>query len=151
MYFGYCTTCGEGCDGKVDRHGSFYCNPCFRDVKVSYHRSLTYATVYDMDTGEKLSSADSLEMCAERSALWKLSPDTDAIPKLMVVERWYKKKKQRHTHKSKPCMQCRCAMHLFNVQTVVYSSGKNEQRKVSLDDLSDDEYSTQNMSIFKVV
>ena len=123
MFFGSCLACSSNEFGYVDTNEQFYCNSCWEDHKLFSYRCFSFAAVYDLNTGKRLSTGGSVNSaCAERQALWKLGVDFHT-PKVIVVSRIRRNRNNKKTNMggSKPCSQCIISMNMYNVQRVCYS------------------------------
>ena len=144
-----CSKCDMGHVCASDLN--FYCNECHRMyTELSMTRCFTFCAVYCAETGRKLSSGFSQVhyACAERTALWKLD-DEDNIPKVLVVCRVRRNKNRITFGDSKPCKQCICTMHFYNVQRVAYSQKKNRFQWTDLNNL-ENTYSTDSKLILNM-
>lgn len=149
--WGQCEECGRGAEGWCDHESSFFCHECWRDYDfyetLRSYRCVTFAAVYNLETGERMSTGGSVEKrCAERDALWKI--EDVAVPKAIVVCRHRKNRNNTRasTGGSKPCAQCILAMQMYNVQRVCYSVGKDEYMWVDVEGLRN-AYTTCNKCI----
>ena len=119
---GYCGQCTKECDGNVYPDFNVYCESCIHEYNRNQYRCVTYAVVYNMLTGEVLSTGDSVNACAERDALWSLPPNTDTIPKRVTVIRHRRNGDGKSTFgNSDPCIQCTYAMAFYNVHEIAFS------------------------------
>lgn len=123
---GYCGQCTKECNGNVYPDFNVYCESCIHVYNRNQYRCVTYAVVYNMLTGEVLSTGDSAgdsgNACAERDALWSLPPNTDTIPKRVTVIRHRRNGDEKSTFgNSDPCIQCTYAMAFYNVHEIAFS------------------------------
>ena len=83
--------CGQCSLAKLckrdENDGEFYCAECTYAYRLSCWRCVSFAAVYDHDTGDLLGVGDSMgrDGCAERQALWKLDPAHHRTPKTLIV------------------------------------------------------------------
>lgn len=127
MFYGACAECDTLSSLRPDESFDMYCPECW-DVHntIQQYRCFTICAVYTA-RGECVSVGTSEELCAERSALFRLPCHRMAEPKILVVARIRRSQKQKWSFGcSKPCEACVQAMRLYNVLRVAYSSGEKD-------------------------
>lgn len=148
-----CAKCNDmkcvDCDAVAHRvysDGKAYCDTCWEYYDLMSYRCFTFAAVYDISSGKRLSVGSSISHtgCAERQALWRLSSDDFEKDKGIVVCRIRKNRNdtKQSFGMSKPCKQCIIAMQLYNVTRVCYSISKHDFSWQTVAELTN-EYSTK--------
>ena len=122
---GYCTDCKEWRPGQLYEDGNVYCDTCWEYYELKNTRCFSFAAIYDSSTGDLLTVASSHigTGCAERRAMWRLKEQDISSAKSIVVCRIRRNRNNRTMTfgMSKPCAQCICAMHIYNITEVSYS------------------------------
>lgn len=122
-----CKQCGSALT-DVLADDDMFCDDCWECYNLSIYRCFSFATIYDAESGVRLSYGGSVNnACAERRALWKLDAAFTSVPKIVVVARIRKNRKDTKMSfgNSKPCAQCIIAMQMYNIVRVYYSTNKD--------------------------
>lgn len=119
-----CDGCGELATVHMGEDFNMYCDACWRWHELQSVRCFSFATLYDLETGQRLSfdASDIGIGCAERLAMWKLQKEDMCTPKAVIVARIRRNREKITFGDSKPCKQCIQAMAFYGVERICYST-----------------------------